>query len=118
VTNVDAAGTWAGFAVGLCLLALTWSSVVKMLLVPGNTRSFIARVAARGVLTGFRLGASRIAGMERRERALAAGPPVFLVGLLGCWMACLYVAYAGSRGRLGAVAAMPQRPVNREPGSS
>ena len=85
---------WVGFAVGLCLFALTWSSVVKTLLVPGNTRSLIARVAARGVLTGFRLGASRIAGVERRERVLAAGPPVFLVGLLGCWIACLYLAYA------------------------
>jgi len=85
---------WVGFAVGLCLFALTWSSVVKTLLVPGNTRSLIARVAARGVLTGFWLGASRIAGMERRERVLAAGPPMFLVVLLGCWIACLYVAYA------------------------
>jgi hypothetical protein len=85
---------WAGFAAGLCLFALTWSSVVKTLLVPGNTRSLITRVAARGVLTGFRLGASRIAGTELRERVLAAGPPVFLVGLLGCWIGCLYVAYA------------------------
>jgi hypothetical protein len=83
-----------GFGVGLCLFALAWSSVVKTLLVPGNTRSLITRVAARGVLTGFRLGASRMAGMELRERVLAAGPPVFLVGLLGCWIGCLYVAYA------------------------
>ena len=85
---------WVGFAVGLCLCALTWSSVVKTLLVPGNTRSLITRVAARGVLTGFRLGASRIADVERRERWLSAGPPVFLVVLLGCWIACQYLAYA------------------------
>jgi hypothetical protein len=83
-----------GFAAGLCLLALAWSSVVKTLLVPGNTRSLITRAAARGVLAGFRLGASRIAVMELRERVLAAGPPVFIVGLLGCWIGCLYVAYA------------------------
>src|SRR5579859_952695 len=85
---------WVGFAAGLGLFALTWSSVVKTLLVPGNTRSLITRLAARGVLAGFRLGASCIADLERRERVLAAGPPVFLVGLLGCWIACLYVAYA------------------------
>jgi hypothetical protein len=85
---------WVGFAAGLFLFALVWSSVVKTLLVPGNTRSLITRVAARGVLTGFRLGASRIADVERRERVLSAGPPVFLVALLGCWTACLYVAYA------------------------
>jgi hypothetical protein len=85
---------WAGFAAGLCLFALAWSSVVKTLLIPGNTRSLIARVTARAVLTGFRLVASCITDMERRERMLAAGPPVFLVGLLGCWIGCLYVAYA------------------------
>jgi hypothetical protein len=54
----------------------------------------IAYRPRRGVLTGFRLGASRIAGKELRERVLTAGPPVFLVGLLGCWIGCLYVAYA------------------------
>jgi hypothetical protein len=85
---------WVGFAVGLCLFALVWSSVVKMLLLPGNTRSLITRVVARVILTGFRLGASGIAGMERRERVLSAGPPVFLVSLLGCWIACLYAADA------------------------
>jgi hypothetical protein len=83
-----------GFAVGLCLSALAWSSVVKTLLVPGNTRSIISSVAARGVLMCFRLGASRIAGTELWERVLTAGPPAFLVGLLGCWIGCLYVAYA------------------------
>ena len=36
----------------------------------------------------------RIVDVARRERVLAAGPPVFLVGLLGSWIACLYVAYA------------------------
>lgn len=85
---------WVGFTAGLFLLALPGTSVVKTLLVPGSTRSLIARVAAGGVLTGFRLGASRLADMERRERVLSAGPPVFLVGLLGCWIGCLYLAYA------------------------
>jgi hypothetical protein len=85
---------WVGFAAGLFLFALAWSSVVKTLLVPGNTRSLITRVVAHGVLVGFRLGGARIADMERRERLLAAGPPVFLVGLLSSWIAFLYVAYA------------------------
>jgi hypothetical protein len=76
------------------VLVLAWSSVVKTLLIPGNTRSHITRIAARGVLAGFRLGASRIPDMRRRERVLSAGPPVFLVALLACWIACLYVAYA------------------------
>lgn len=85
---------WIGFAVGLCVLAFTWSSVVKTLLIHGNARSLITNLAARGVLVGFRWAAAPIAGMRRRERVLAAGPPVFLVVLLGCWVVCLYVAYA------------------------
>jgi hypothetical protein len=86
--------TWVGFAAGLCLLALAWSSVVKTLLVPGSVRSLITRAAASAVLTGFRLGAAGIKDLDRRERVLSAGPPVFLVVLLGGWIGCLYVAYA------------------------
>jgi len=61
---------WVGFAAGLGLFALAWSSVVKTLAGPGE---------------------HAIAHVERLERVLAMGPPVFLVVLLGC---CLYVAYA------------------------
>lgn len=85
---------WAGFAAGLWLFAATWSGVVKMLLLPGYSRSFLTGAVARAVLAGFRLGASRITALERRERVLAAGPPVFLVALLGCWIASLYAAYS------------------------
>ena len=85
---------WLGFAAGICLLAITWSSVVKTLLIPRNMRSLITTVVARSVLTGYRLAVSRISDMTRREDALAAGPSVFLVSLLICWIAFLYVAYA------------------------
>lgn len=85
---------WVGFAVGICVLAFTWSSVVKTLLVHGNARSLITTLAARGVLVSFRWAAAPIADMRRRERVLAAGPPVFLVVLLGCWVVSLYAAYA------------------------
>lgn len=84
---------WLGFAAGLWLFALTWSGVVKMLLLPGYSRSLLTDAVARCVLVGFRAGASRITVMERREQVLSAGPPVFLVAMLGCWISCLYAAY-------------------------
>jgi hypothetical protein len=85
---------WLLFAVGLCLLAVTWSSVVKTLLLPRHARSVINVVVSRTVLVGFRLGGARIARLERREQFLALGPPAFLVSLLVSWIGLLYVAYA------------------------
>jgi hypothetical protein len=87
-------GAWVGFAAGLCLLALTWSSVVKMLLVPRNLRSVIADLVARCVLVSFQVIAGRIADTGRRESVLAMGPPTFLATVLCSWIACLYAAYA------------------------
>jgi len=84
---------WLAFAVGLCVLGITWSSVVKTLLVPRHARSVINIAVSRGVLVGFRLGAARVTRLERRERILALGPPVFLLTLLVTWIALLYVGY-------------------------
>ena len=85
---------WLGCAAGLWLLAATWSSVVKTLLVPRDMRSFIAATVARWVLVGYRVAAVRIGDVARRERVLSVGPPVFLVALLATWIGCLYLAYA------------------------
>jgi MFS family permease len=85
---------WLGFAAGLALLMITWSSVVRTLLIPGYMRSAVAVVVAACVLAGFRLIARPIADLGRRERVLAAGPATFLLSLLGCWIACLYLSYA------------------------
>ena len=84
---------WLGFVAGLCLLAVTWSSVVKTLLVPRHARSVINIVISRGVLVGFRLGGGRIKRLESRERVLAMGPPVFLLVLLATWIGLLYISY-------------------------
>jgi hypothetical protein len=85
---------WLGFAAGLALVAVTWSSVVRTLLVPGYQRSAIAAVVARAVLTAFQLIARPVSDLARRERLLSAGPATFLLSLLGCWAACLYLGYA------------------------
>jgi hypothetical protein len=85
---------WLGFVLGLCVLAVTWSSVVKTLLVPRNMPSLINANTARAVLVGFRVVAARVADAERREALLATGPPVFLVTLLAAWIASLFLGYA------------------------
>jgi hypothetical protein len=87
-------GAWLGFVVGLCLLAITWSSVLKTLLVPRNMPSLINANTARAVLVGFRVVAARVADVSRREALLAAGPPVFLVTLLAVWIFSLFLSYA------------------------
>lgn len=83
---------WAGFAAGLCLFVFAWSSVIRTLLVPGNAPSVLTRTLAWAVLTAFRVACAPVSGLDRRERMLAAGPPVFLVVSLGGWIACLYAA--------------------------
>jgi hypothetical protein len=85
---------WAALVPGGCLLALTWASVVKTLLMPGYVPSRITRLIARGVLLGFRVAGSRITSLDRRERLLGAGPPVFLLTLLGAWALLLYLSFA------------------------
>ncbi|MBO0805124.1 MAG: hypothetical protein J2P25_18865 [Nocardiopsaceae bacterium] len=42
----------------------------------------------------FRAACAPVAGLERRERLLAVGPPVSLVVSLAAWIACLYAACA------------------------
>jgi len=84
---------WLAFAVGLGLLGITWSSVVKTLLVPRHARSVINIAVSRGVLVGFRLGGARIGRLERREQVLALGPPVFLLSLLVAWIGLEYIGY-------------------------
>lgn len=85
---------WAGFAAGLCLFVYTWSTVIRTLLVPGNARSSLTRVMAWAILAAFRAVCAPVADLDRRERLLAAGPPVFLVVSLAGWIACLYAACA------------------------
>jgi hypothetical protein len=86
--------SWVGFTGGICLLLLTGSSVIKMLLIPRNLASLISGAISRLVLIGYRLITARIADLHRRERILASGAPVFLSSVLVTWIACLYLGYA------------------------
>jgi hypothetical protein len=85
---------WLGFVVGLWLLLLTGSSVIKTLLIPRNLGSAIGTAVARSVLAVYQFRTAKIEDVHRREKILASGAPTYLFALLVCWIACLYVAYA------------------------
>ena len=80
--------------VGIWLLLLTGSSVIKTLLIPRNLSSSIGTAVARSVLAVYRFRIAKIDDVHRREKILASGAPTYLFVLLVCWIACLYVAYA------------------------
>jgi hypothetical protein len=85
---------WLGFTIGVVLLLLTGSSVIKTLLIPRNLSSAIGTAVARSVLGVYRLLTGGIGDVDRRERILASGAPAFLAALLVSWIACLFAAWA------------------------
>jgi hypothetical protein len=85
---------WLGFAVGLWLLLVTGSSVIKTLLIPRNLNSAIGTTVSRAVRGVYRLRTARVNEVPRREKILASTAPVYLFVLLVCWIICLYIAYA------------------------
>ena len=84
---------WLGFVIGLGVLLLTGSSVIKTLLIPRNLSSVIGTAVSRSVRGIYRVVTARIDEVPRRERILASTAPTFLFTLLVCWIICLYVAY-------------------------
>jgi hypothetical protein len=85
---------WLGFVIGLGLLLITGSSVIKTLLIPRNLSSAIGSMVATSVLACYRMVTARIDDVSRRERVYASGAPTYLFTLLVCWIICLYFAYA------------------------
>ena len=85
---------WLGFVIGLGVLLITGSSVIKTLLIPRNLSSVIGTAVAASVLAVYRMVTAKIHDdVRRRERIYASGAPTYLFALLVCWIVCLYVAY-------------------------
>ncbi len=86
---------WLGFVIGLGVLLITGSSVIKTLLIPRNLSSAIGTVVAASVLAIYRMVTARVGApdVNRRERIYASGAPAYLFALLVTWIICLYVAY-------------------------
>ncbi len=84
---------WLGFAIGLGVLLMTGSSVIKTLLIPRNLSSAIGTMVAASVLVVYRMVTARAHEVSRRERIYASGAPTYLFALLVCWIICLYIGY-------------------------
>lgn len=85
---------WAGFAVGICVLLVTGSSIVKTLLMPRNVDAWLTTVVARAVYLGYRAVSAGVRDLARREGLLATSAPLFLFALLTCWVALLFISFA------------------------
>jgi hypothetical protein len=85
---------WLGFAAGLILVAVTWSSVIKTFMVPRETHTRLNLVVSKSVYSTFRVLTTRIDDLAMRERLYALAAPVFLLSLLTSWLTCLWIGFA------------------------
>lgn len=85
---------WLGFAAGLVLITVTWSSVIKTFLVPRETHIRLNQIVSATIRGAFRLATARVDDLVTRERMLALAAPVFLVCLLTAWLTCLWLGFA------------------------
>ena len=84
---------WFGFAVGLVLVATTWTSVVKSFLIPRETHTRLNRILSACVFGFFRAATARVDDLVRRERILAHAGPSFLLSLLATCLICLWIGF-------------------------
>lgn len=88
-------GRWLGFAVGVTLLGLTTSSVLRALVVPRPSRRNDPAIQVVSLVRlVFRAAARRRTGYLAKDRLLAWQEPVALVALLASWLALMLVGYA------------------------
>lgn len=85
---------WIAFAAGIALVASTFMSVVRALIVPRGTSRRIGTVVARIVRLAFHTRATRHASYAAQDRVLSLQAPAFLLLLLFAWLALFLVGYA------------------------
>ena len=85
---------WVGFAVGVLLALFTWSSVIRTLVVPRATSSWLARTVAVLVRRPVLALARQSDSYELRDRLLAPLPPVVLLMQLISWISLFIIAFA------------------------
>ena len=79
---------------GLILLALTTSSVIRTLIVPRGLTSVISWAVATGVVRGLHLFSNRMRAYRARDALLAWVAPLTILGLLVTWLALYWLSYA------------------------
>ncbi len=85
---------WVGFAAGVALALFTWSSVIRTLVVPRATSSWLARNVAVLVRRPILALARQTDDYEVRDRLLAPLPPVVLLMQLISWISLFILAFA------------------------
>jgi hypothetical protein len=81
------------FSVGLWIVAGTFASSVRTVILPRGVPARIGRFVFRATRRLFDLRIGRRAGYERRDRILAAYAPVALLLLLATWMILIFAGF-------------------------
>jgi hypothetical protein len=85
---------WAGFALGLVIVVVTFSSVVGTIVLPKGVRSRISYTVWRAIERPFMAAAARMRRYESKDRLLGLLGPVSLLALLGAWLLLFLLGYA------------------------
>ncbi|HEX2050084.1 MAG TPA: hypothetical protein VHJ34_05535 [Actinomycetota bacterium] len=85
---------WVAFAIGIGVVGLSVSSLIKMLVVPRGFASRLQIVVERTVRRAFLVVANRFDDYERKDRVLAFLGPIALVAMLAAWLLMLFVGFA------------------------
>ena len=86
--------SWAGFAAGIAILLLTASSVLGTLIVPRASAPRLTVLITGSVHRAFLLVTDRVDDYRARDRIEALNGPALLIGLLGAWVALVFLSFA------------------------
>ena len=84
---------WAGFALGLVIVVVTFSSGVGTIVPRKGVRSRISYTVWRAIERPF-MAAARMRRYESKDRLLGLLGPVSLLALLGAWLLLFLLGYA------------------------
>jgi hypothetical protein len=86
---------WLGFVAGLVIVAGTWGSVVRTLVLPRGLSSRLGVFVGRRMVRGFFLAlANRFESYEAKDRILALSGPATLLAILVTWLSLFLLGYA------------------------
>ncbi len=85
---------WVAFTSGLLIVAATWGSVVRTLVVPRGMSSRLSAAVERSLRTALLLLSRRSDDFITKDRILALQGPLSLLALLVSWFAVFLVGYA------------------------
>ncbi len=85
---------WLGFAAGLVLVAVAWSSVIKTFMIPRETHTRLNKIVAACIYRSFMFATKHVDDLVQRESVLALAAPAFLLCLLSSWLVCLWIGFA------------------------